>query len=237
MQKGFSDVLVREAPDVICLQETKMQPDQADFSLDGYRVYWFSAEKKGYSGTAILAKQPPLSVRNGLGIAEFDAEGRTMTAEFPGFYLVTSYSPNSQDGLRRISYREAYEDAMLSHLKKLDGEKPVILCGDLNVAHQDIDLKNPEQNREHAGFSMAERNKFTALLSAGFSDSFRVLHPDATDAYSWWSYRFHARERNAGWRIDYFVVSERLMPSVLDAGILADVQGSDHCPVSLLVKD
>lgn len=237
LSKGFLDAMANENPDVIALQETKMLPEQADFELPGYERFWFSAEKKGYSGTAVFTKKTPLSVAYGLGIPCFDCEGRTITIEYPDFYFVTSYSPNSQDELKRIGYREEYEDALRAHLTELDSKKPVILCGDLNVAHQEIDLKNPDQNREHAGFSMAERNKFTALLDCGFVDTFRQLYPEARDAYSWWSYRFQARQRNAGWRIDYFVVSQRLMEYVTDSAILTNILGSDHCPVVLSIKE
>ncbi len=236
MEKGFSSFLEAESPDLIALQETKMQPDQAEVRTPGYTQYWNSAEKKGYSGTAVFSRHAPLSVRYGLGLPKFDSEGRVITLEFGPFFFVTSYSPNSQDGLKRIGYRMEYEDALRAHLTELDRIKPVILCGDLNVAHHEIDLKNPEQNRENAGFSLQEREKMTRLLSSGFSDSFRALYPDAAGRYSWWSYRFAARQRNAGWRIDYFVVSERLMPAVRDSLILDSVMGSDHCPVGLILE-
>ena len=236
MEKGFSSFLEAESPDIIALQETKMQPDQAEVRTPGYAQYWNSAEKKGYSGTAVFSRHAPLSVRYGLGLPKFDSEGRVITLEFDPFFFVTSYSPNSQDGLKRIGYRMEYEDALRAHLTELDRIKPVILCGDLNVAHQEIDLKNPEQNRENAGFSLQEREKMTCLLSSGFSDSFRALYPDAAGRYSWWSYRFAARQRNAGWRIDYFIVSERLMPAVRDSLILDSVMGSDHCPVGLILE-
>ena len=236
MEKGFSSFLEAESPDLIALQETKMQPEQAEILTPGYTQYWNSAEKKGYSGTAIFSKLAPLSVRYGLNRPEFDTEGKVITLEFDSFFFVTSYTPNSQDGLKRIGYRMEFDDALRSYLMKLDAEKPVILCGDLNVANQEIELKNPDQNREHAGFSLQEREKMTRLLASGFSDSFRVLYPEATGRYSWWSYRFSARQRNAGWRIDYFIVSERLMPAVQDSLILDTVMGSDHCPVGLILE-
>ena len=231
--KGFLDYCAQEDADIICLQETKLQPEQAQFALDGYERYFYSAEKKGYSGTAILTKTPPISVRYGLGQDEHDHEGRLITAEYPAFYLVCCYTPNSQDGLKRLPYRMQWEDDLRAYLKDLDSKKPVILCGDLNVAHEDIDLKNPGPNRGTAGFSDQERGKLNELLAAGFTDSFRYLYPDATGMYSWWSMRFRARERNAGWRIDYFLVSDRLAPQIKKAEILMDVQGSDHCPVLL----
>lgn len=237
MGKGFLDFLESESPDVLALQETKMQPGQADIPTPGYYQYWHSAEKKGYSGTAVFTKQEPLSVCCGIGMNEFDCEGRVLTLEFGDYYFVTSYTPNSQDGLKRIDYRMAFEDALRAYLSELDKVKPLMLCGDLNVAHNEIDLKNPDQNHENAGFSDAERGKMTELLAAGFSDSFRALYPDATDRYSWWSYRTAARTRNAGWRIDYFIVSDRLMGRVRDSLILSDVPGSDHCPVGLLLED
>lgn len=214
-----------------------MQPHQAVIPLDGYRQYWNSAEKKGYSGTAIFLKDEPLAVINGIGLPEFDNEGRVITVELPEFYFVTSYTPNAQDELKRISYRMAFEDAFRAYLMALDAIKPVILCGDLNVAHHEIDLKNPGPNRGCAGFSDQERAKMTELLGAGFTDSFRLLYPDAKNAYSWWSYRYGARARNAGWRIDYFIVSNRIAPKVRDSLILNDVYGSDHCPVCLLLED
>ena len=234
--KGFLDFVQAEQPDILALQETKMQPEQASFDLPGYTMWFNSAEKKGYSGTAVFAKEQPLSVTFGMGIEEHDHEGRIITLEYPGFYFVTVYTPNSQDGLRRLGYRMAWEDAFLAYLKGLDGQKPVIVCGDLNVAHQEIDIKNPKSNRMNAGFTDEERAKMTVLLNSGFADTFRRLYPDARDRYSWWSYRFHARENNAGWRIDYFLVSERLMGKVRDSLILSDVYGSDHCPVALLTE-
>lgn len=230
--KGFFEFLSAENPDMMCLQETKLQPEQAP-QVDGYREYWCSAEKKGYSGTALFTKSEPLSVSFGLGIEEHDHEGRVITAEYEDFYLMTVYTPNSQDGLKRLDYRMQWEDAFRGHLCALDQKKPVVVCGDMNVAHEEIDLKNPKTNRRNAGFTDEERGKMTELLGAGFADTFRRLHPGLEGAYSWWSYRFHAREKNAGWRIDYFLVSERLMPRVKDARILSDVFGSDHCPVLL----
>lgn len=230
--KGFFEFLAAENPDMMCLQETKLQPEQAP-QVDGYREYWCSAEKKGYSGTALFTKSEPLSVSFGLGIEEHDHEGRVITAEYEDFYLVTVYTPNSQDGLKRLDYRMQWEDAFRGHLCALDQKKPVVVCGDMNVAHEEIDLKNPKTNRRNAGFTDEERGKMTELLGAGFADTFGRLHPGLEGAYSWWSYRFHAREKNAGWRIDYFLVSERLMPRVKDARILSDVFGSDHCPVLL----
>ena len=231
--KGFLDYCAQENADVICLQETKLQPEQAVFELDGYHRYFYSAEKKGYSGTAILTKQAPLSVQYGLGLDAHDHEGRLITAEYPEFYLVCCYTPNSQDGLKRLPYRMEWEDALRAYLLRLDAEKPVVFIGALNVAHEEIDIKNPKANRQNAGFSDEERAKMTELLSSGFADTFRRLHPNLAGVYSWWSYRFHARENNAGWRIDYFIVSERLLPRVLSSEIRTDVFGSDHCPVVL----
>ena len=221
--------------DVFSVQETKMQPGQADFAPEGYTEYTYSAEKKGYSGTACWCKTVPLSVTTGIGIEEHDHEGRVLTLEMPQFYLVSCYTPNSQDGLKRLEYRMRWEDAFLSYLKSLEREKPVVLCGDLNVAHQEIDIKNPKSNRMNAGFTDQEREKMTRLLNAGFVDTFRALHPDETGAYSWWSYRFHARENNAGWRIDYFIVSESLREHVREAAIHPEIFGSDHCPVELVL--
>ena len=233
LTKGFLEYVKNEDPDVICLQETKLQPEQAVFELEGYHRYFYSAEKKGYSGTAVLTRQEPISVVFGFGDDIHRHEGRVITAEYPDFYLVCCYTPNSQDGLKRLDYRMTWEDAFRAYLLGLDAKKPVILCGDLNVAHEDIDLKNPGPNRGAAGFSDQERGKLNELLAAGFTDSFRYLYPDATGMYSWWSMRFRARERNAGWRIDYFLVSDRLAPQIKKAEILMDVQGSDHCPVLL----
>lgn len=235
LTKGFADFFAHEDADIFCLQETKMQPDQADFSPEGYHRYFHSAVKKGYSGTAVYTKNEPLSVVYGINGTHTD-EGRVITCEYDDFYFVCCYVPNSQEELKRIGYRMEFEDDMRSYLSGLDKKKPVIYCGDLNVAHQEIDLKNPKTNVGHAGFSDQERGKFTELLYAGFVDSFRRLYPDKTGAYSWWSYRFKAREKNAGWRIDYFVVSERLMEKVQDSVIYSDVLGSDHCPIGLLLK-
>ena len=231
--KGFFDFLDEQKPDIIGLQETKMQPEQFDGTVDGYRVFWNSAEKKGYSGTAAFVKQEPLGISYGIDIPEHNSEGRVITLEYPAFYFVTVYTPNSQDGLRRLDYRMSWEDAFLSYLKALDAIKPVIVCGDLNVAHQEIDLKNPKTNRMNAGFSDQERACMTRLLDNGFVDTFRYFYPDKTEAYSWWSYIGGARSRNAGWRIDYFLVSERFVSHVKDSYILADVLGSDHCPVMI----
>lgn len=236
MGKGFLDFLRDADADVVCLQETKMQREQADFSIDGYEEYWNSAVKKGYSGTAVFTRQTPLSVSFGLGVPEHDTEGRVITAEYPDFYLVNVYTPNSQRELTRLSYRMEWEDAFREYLKALDQKKPVIACGDMNVAHQEIDLKNPKTNQQNAGFTKEERQKMTELLESGFLDTFRTLYPDATGAYSWWSYMFHAREKNAGWRIDYFLVSERLRDRIADSRIDAEVFGSDHCPIELILR-
>ena len=231
--KGFLEFFQRMEADAFCLQETKLQPHQIELDLPGYHIYWNSAEKKGYSGTALITRTEPLSVTYGIGIPEHDTEGRVITAEYEDFYLVCCYTPNAQNELARIDYRMDWEDAFRSYLMALDQQKPVVLCGDLNVAHQEIDLKNPKTNRGNAGFSDQEREKMTALLSSGFADTFRALYPDKAGAYTWWSYRFNARKSNAGWRIDYFIVSERLLPRVKDQIIHADVTGSDHCPVEL----
>ena len=231
--KGFADIFTAENADIFCLQETKLQAGQIELELPGYHQYWNYAEKKGYSGTAVFSKQEPLRVSYGLGIAEHDKEGRVITLEFPSFYLVTVYTPNSQDGLARIAYRLEWEAAFRRYLCGLDENKPVVVCGDLNVAHKEIDLKNPGPNRGNAGFSDEERDAFSALLEAGFTDSFRLLYPDVTGAYSWWSYRFRAREKNAGWRIDYFLVSNRLAGAVREAAFRTEIFGSDHCPVEL----
>ena len=231
--KGFLEFFQRMEADAFCLQETKLQPHQIELDLPGYHIYWNSAEKKGYSGTALITRTEPLSVTYGIGIPEHDTEGRVITAEYEDFYLVCCYTPNAQNELARIDYRMDWEDAFRAYLMALDKQKPVVLCGDLNVAHQEIDLKNPKTNRGNAGFSDQEREKMTALLSSGFADTFRALYPDKTGAYTWWSYRFNARKNNAGWRIDYFIVSERLLPQVKDQIIHADVTGSDHCPVEL----
>jgi exodeoxyribonuclease-3 len=236
LKKGFEEVFAQLDGDFFCLQETKMQPGQAEVAAPGYFQYWNSAQKKGYSGTAVFAKREPISVTYGMGIPEHDNEGRLITLEYEEFYLVCCYTPNAQQGLARIDYRMSWEDALRAYLKGLDEKKPVIYCGDLNVAHQEIDLKNPKSNRGNAGFSDEERGKFTQLLEEGFTDSFRYLYPDATGIYSWWSYRFHARENNAGWRIDYFVVSDRLRDKIQDAKIHTEIQGSDHCPVELCIQ-
>ena len=234
--KGFLDFCAFADADVICLQETKMRPEQAEFDLPGYERYWNSADKAGYSGTAVFTRQTPLSVTYDFGKEVHRHEGRVITAEYPEFYLVCCYTPNSKDQLSRLDYRMEWEDDLRDYLMELDQTKPVVYCGDLNVAHQEIDLKNPASNRGNAGFSDEERESFGRLLDAGFTDSFRRLHPDATGAYTWWSYMFKARERNTGWRIDYFLVSARLVPSVKDAFIRPDVMGSDHCPVGLLLE-
>ena len=233
--KGFFDFLAAEQPDMVCLQETKLQPEQAP-QIEGYYEYWNSAEKKGYSGVALFSKNEPQSVAYGIGIEEHDHEGRVITADYGEFYLVTVYTPNSQDELRRLDYRMRWEDDFRAYLKKLDAEKPVVVCGDMNVAHKEIDLKNPKTNRRNAGFTDEERAKMTELLEAGFTDTFRHFYPDLEGAYSWWSYRFKAREKNAGWRIDYFLVSDRFADRVKDARILSDVFGSDHCPVLIEVE-
>lgn len=231
--KGFSDSFKQLDADFFCLQETKMQQGQLDLAFDRYASYWNYAEKKGYSGTAIFTKHEPLEVSYGLGIDEHDHEGRVITLEMPDFYLVNVYTPNSQDGLKRLDYRMTWDDAFREYLLRLDSKKPVIACGDMNVAHKEIDLKNPKTNRKNAGFTDEEREKFTQLLSAGFTDTFRSLHPDEEGAYSWWSYRFRAREKNAGWRIDYFVVSNRIAGNIKSANIHNEIFGSDHCPVEL----
>lgn len=233
VQKGFLDFFKEVDADIFCIQETKMQEGQLDLELPGYHQYWNYAVKKGYSGTAVFTKEEPVSVSYGLGIEEHDQEGRVITLEFADFYLVTVYTPNSQDGLKRLDYRMEWENAFLAHLKKLEEAKPVVFCGDLNVAHKEIDLKNPKTNRKNAGFSDEERGKFTELLENGFIDTFRHFYPDEEGIYSWWSYRFSARAKNAGWRIDYFCVSEALKERLQDAKILTDVLGSDHCPVEL----
>lgn len=235
MNKGFEDFLRAADADVFCVQETKMQREQAEFAFAGYEEYWNSAEKKGYSGTAVFTKEKPLSVTYGLGIEEHDKEGRVITAEYEKFYLVTVYTPNSQRELARLDYRMEWEDVFRAYLLELDGKKPVIVCGDLNVAAEEIDLKNPKINRKNAGFSDEERAKFRELKAAGFVDTFRYLHPEEVK-YSWWSYMFKAREKNAGWRIDYFVVSERIKDCVQVAEIHNEVFGSDHCPVSIEIN-
>ena len=231
--KGFTDAFEVMNADFFCLQETKLQAGQVTLDLPGYHQFWNYAEKKGYSGTAIFAKKEPLSVRLGLGVPELDTEGRLITLEYENFFLVTCYTPNAQPELARIDHRLRWEDAFRDHLMGLDEKKPVLVCGDLNVAHNEIDLKNPASNRGNAGFSDQERGAFGALLAAGFTDSFRHLYPDVTGAYSWWSYRFHAREKNAGWRIDYFLVSNRVKDQIQEASIHPEIFGSDHCPVEL----
>lgn len=233
IQKGFMDYFKLSDADFFCLQETKLQEGQIELPLDGYFQFWNYAQKKGYSGTAIFAKYKPLSVSYGMNIPEFDSEGRLLTLEYPAFYLVTCYTPNAQRELARLDFRMAWETAFAEYLSALDAKKPVILCGDLNVAHQEIDLKNPKSNRGSAGFSDEERGCFSALLNRGFTDSFRFLYPQVTGAYSWWSYMFKARQNNAGWRIDYFLVSKSLNERIIEASIHADVMGSDHCPVSI----
>lgn len=236
VQKGFEEAFSALDADIFCLQETKLQQGQIDLALEGYHQYWNYAEKKGYSGTAIFTKEEPLSVFYGMDIAEHDTEGRLITLEFEKFYFITCYTPNAQDGLRRLDYRMKWEDAFREYVMSLDKTKPVIFCGDLNVAHNEIDLKNPKTNRGNPGFTDEERGKFTDLLGGGFTDSFRFLYPDTAEAYSWWSYRFHAREKNAGWRIDYFVVSSRIAPQIKEAKIHPEVFGSDHCPVELQIE-
>ena len=233
--KGFAEFFEREDADFFCIQETKMQPDQADFAPEGYFRYFNSAEKKGYSGTAIFTKHEPISVRYGIGVPEHDTEGRAITLEYPDFYLLCVYTPNAQRELARLDYRMEWEDALREYIVSLDKDKPVVYCGDLNVAHEEIDLKNPKTNHFSAGFSDEERAKFTELLASGFKDTFRTLYPERV-LYSWWSYMYHAREKNVGWRIDYFVVSDRLMPRVRDSLIMTEVVGSDHCPVALIIE-
>lgn len=232
MDKGFLDVFQAMDADFFSLQETKMQPHQLTLDLPGYEQFWYSAEKKGYSGTAVFTKHKPLSVAYGVGVEELDHEGRLITLEYPDFYYLTCYTPNAQDGLKRIGFRMQWEDALRAYMKKLDAVKPVIYCGDLNVAHEEIDLKNPKANRGNAGFSDEERGKFSELLAAGFTDTWRYQHSDTAE-YSWWSYRFHAREKNVGWRIDYFVVSDRLRDRISDTRIHQEIFGSDHCPIEL----
>lgn len=235
LNKGFADIFSEINADIFCLQETKMQPDQADFSPEGYKKYFFSAVKKGYSGTAVYTKEEPVSVTYGLE-GKHDDEGRVITCEYEKFYLICCYTPNAQNELKRIDYRMEFEDDMRAYMQRLNENKPVILCGDLNVAHTEIDLKNPKSNRGNAGFSDEERGKFSELLEAGFTDSWRFQHPDVTGVYSWWSYRFNARKNNAGWRIDYFVVSDSLKDNIVNTDIYTDVLGSDHCPVALEIE-
>lgn len=234
--KGFREAFRNLDADFFCLQETKMQAGQLDINFEGYESYWNYAEKKGYSGTAIFTKHHPLNVTYGLGCEEHDHEGRVITLEMEDFFLITVYTPNSQDGLRRLDYRMTWEDAFREYLLELNKKKPVIVCGDLNVAHQEIDLKNPKTNRRNAGFTDEEREKMTQLLNAGFTDTFRFFNPDLTGAYSWWSYRFRAREKNAGWRIDYFLVSNSLSDKLVSASIHNEIFGSDHCPVEVVLK-
>lgn len=236
LTKGFSDFFEAADADFFCLQETKLSEGQLSLALPGYTQFWNYAQKKGYSGTAIFAKHPPLSVAYGIGVEELDTEGRAITLEYPDFYLVTCYTPNAQRELARIDHRLKWDEAFRNYLMALDAKKPVIVCGDLNVAHQEIDLKNPKTNRGNAGFSDEERDSFTKTLACGFTDSFRYLYPDKTGAYSWWSYMFKAREKNTGWRIDYFLVSNRLADSIEDAVIHSEILGSDHCPVALHLK-
>ncbi|MCH5304186.1 MAG: exodeoxyribonuclease III [Ruminococcus sp.] len=235
LYKGFANIFKDINADIFCIQETKMQPDQADFSPEGYEKYFFSAEKKGYSGTAVYTKVKPINVTFGVDLKHMD-EGRVITCEFDNFYLLCCYTPNAQNELKRIDYRMEFEDDLREYMTKLNKNKPVILCGDLNVAHTEIDLKNPKSNRGNAGFSDEERGKFTELLNAGFTDSWRYMHPDVTGVYSWWSYRFNARKNNAGWRIDYFVVSDSIKDNITDTDIYTDILGSDHCPILLEIN-
>ena len=236
LKKGFAESVLALDADVICLQETKMEWGQAEIDLPGYHEFWNSAEKKGYSGTAVFTRREPLSVSYGMDMDKHDHEGRLITLEYPDFWLVNCYTPNAQNELARIGYRMEWEDDLLDYLKSLDRTKPVVYCGDLNVAHEEIDLKNPKTTRGNAGFSDQERSAMTRLLGSGFTDTFRLLHPEETGAYSWWSYRFHAREKNVGWRIDYFIVSDRLRERVAGAAIHPEIEGSDHCPVSLILN-
>lgn len=236
VQKGFMDFFHESSADIFCLQETKLQAGQIELELPGYYQYWNYAEKKGYSGTAVFSKIPPISVQYGIGQEELDNEGRVITLEYPAFYMVTCYTPNAQRGLARIDHRMKWEEAFAQYLCALDANKPVVLCGDLNVAHKEIDLKNPASNRNNAGFSDQERDCFTKLLDKGFTDSFRHLHPDVSGAYTWWSYMFNARQNNAGWRIDYFLTSDRIAAQIEDTPIYSDILGSDHCPVGLEIR-
>ena len=233
VQKGFLDFFREVDADCFCLQETKLQPGQIDLDLPGYQQFWYSAEKKGYSGTALFTKREPIALTNGIGVPELDTEGRVITAEYPGFYLVTCYTPNAQRGLARLDHRMRWDDAFRGYLTELDQKKPVIVCGDLNVAHKEVDLKNPGSNRGNAGFSDEERASFTKLLEAGFTDTFRFRNPDATGCYTWWSYMYTARQNNAGWRIDYFLVSDRVRDQITGTPIYHEILGSDHCPVGL----
>ncbi|MEG1481097.1 exodeoxyribonuclease III [Clostridium sp.] len=236
VKKGFLDFFNEADADIFCIQETKLQEGQIDLDLKGYNMYWNYAERKGYSGTALFTKEKPISVVNGLGFEEHDSEGRVITAEFKEYYVVTVYTPNSKDKLARIDYRMAWEDVFRTYLKNLENNKPVIVCGDLNVAHTEIDLKNPKTNRKNAGFSDEERGQFDKLLHSGFIDTFRYFYPELENSYSWWSYRFNARKNNAGWRIDYFLVSDKLKEILIDAKIDSEILGSDHCPVELIIK-
>ena len=236
VQKGFLDFFREVDADCFCLQETKLQPGQIDLDLPGYEQFWYSAEKKGYSGTALFSKREPIAVTNGIGVPELDTEGRVITAEYSGFYLVTCYTPNAQRGLARLDHRMRWDEAFRGYLTELDQKKPVIVCGDLNVAHKEIDLKNPGSNRGNAGFSDEERESFTKLLDAGFTDSFRFRNPDATGCYTWWSYMYKARQNNAGWRIDYFLVSDRVRDQITGTPIYHEILGSDHCPVGLEIN-
>ena len=236
VNKGFIEFFNDIKADIFCIQETKCQPDQIELEFDGYKSYWNSAERKGYSGTAIFTKKKPIAVTRGIGIEEHDKEGRILTLEFKDFYLVNNYTPNAKRGLERLDYRQIWEDEIRKYLLKLNQNKPVIMCGDLNVAHKEIDLKNPKSNRKNAGFTDEERNKMTELLEAGFTDTFRLLYPDKENAYSWWSYMGHAREKNVGWRIDYFIISKDINDKVKDTMIYPEVFGSDHCPVGLDIK-
>lgn len=236
VNKGFTDFFRKIDADIFCIQETKCQPDQIELEFDGYQSYWNSAERKGYSGTAIFTKKKPINIKYGIGIEEHDKEGRVITLEFEDFYMVTIYTPNSKRGLERLDYRQVWEDEIRKYLLELDKTKPVIMCGDLNVAHKEIDLKNPKTNRGNAGFTDEEREKMTELLNVGFIDTFRYLYPTQEDAYSWWSYMGKARERNIGWRIDYFIVSDSIKDKIEDAKIHPEIMGSDHCPVELDIK-
>lgn len=236
LTKGFMDFFNNEDADIFCLQETKVQAGQVELDLKGYHQYWNYAEKKGYSGTAVFTKQEPLSVRYGLGIEEHDKEGRVITLEFPDFYFITVYTPNSKTELERLDCRMVWEDEFRKYMKDLEKEKPVVVCGDLNVAHKEIDLKNPKTNRKNAGFTDEERNKFTELMDVGFIDTFRYFYPEQEGIYSWWSYRFKAREKNAGWRIDYFLTSASMKDRLVSAKIHTEILGSDHCPVELVIK-
>ena len=237
VQKGFMDFFNKEDADIFCIQESKMQEGQLELDMPGYYQYWNYAERKGYSGTAIFTKKEPISVQYGIGIDEHDHEGRVITLEYETFYMVTVYTPNSQTELARLDYRMRWEDDFRHYLKELDKVKPVIVCGDMNVAHEEIDLKNPKTNRNNAGFTDDERNKFTELIEAGFTDTFRDKYPTLEGIYSWWSYRFNARKNNAGWRIDYFLVSDRIKDNVADSLIRTNIMGSDHCPVEIIIKD